>query len=764
MRLGRDPAGPLWAWTGPRLFLGGLILLSVACCLAPLADHLGYELSELIALYFGLFGGSIGVASARRERLRQREGRMASAGAAVVASLGFAVAALAVPVVILLFNAVRRPSCDPLGGLVLYGAIALPSAVLAAVLGTLCGFVGGRIAGWIYALLFSITLAVALWPIAFGPQVFAFHHLGGMFPGPIYDEAIRATPALWYFRCGTLLWTFTAAALAILAGPQAALSSRGDRRRSGGALALAVFFGAASVVLSLQAGKLHFRASLPLLDRELGGLIETPHLVLHVPREKPEAERKLLAAQAELAVAEVRTFLGLPKEPRAGAPRIDVFLYRSAAEKRTLIGAADTSFAKPWLHQIHTNDAPAPHRILRHELVHAIAAEVAHGPFKVPGRFGGLLPEMTLIEGLAVAADWPAGEFTVHEEAAALRALGLAPEVAKLLEPGSFHAESGPRAYTMAGSFVRWLWFTRGPALLNRIYAGEPIEQVYGPLPALAEGHAKYLEGRGAPARVQALLGQRFRAPGIVRRRCPHEVADLTRQANEALAGTDAARAVELWRKCAALEPDDPNLLLGLRRAQLAAKDPTGAREAEEAALAHPKLGPAQRAQLLIEAGDAAWKAGDAATAKGRYEEAAKLPQFEPQERAVEARLAALAEPESWPAAKKLLADNDPGPLTWLLLSRWSESRPLDGLPLYLLAKQMQNRRDFEECGKAAALALQRRLPGPLFVIEAHRMRGIAAWHLGDRETARAEFAELKKGATTAGRVREADDWLGLVP
>ena len=88
--------------------------------------------------------------------------------------------------------------------------------------------------------------------------------------------------------------------------------------------------------------------------------------------------------------------------------------------------------------------------------------------------------------------------------------------------------------------------------------------------------------------------------------------------------------------------------------------------------------------------------------------------------------------------------------------------RPLDGLPLYLLAKQLQNRGDWEECGKTARDALARRLPGPLFTQEALRMRGLSALHTGDREGAKAAFIELKRGATT-GRAREVEDWLNLM-
>src|SRR5882724_1832914 len=471
-----DSSDRIGARTGPRLYLALLCLLSLVACFLPLADHLGYELSELVALAAGLFGGIPGIAAARMER--------DSATRALSRGLWFALWALGIPLALILLNGLRRPACDPLGGFALYLALAVPSATLACILGVACGFVAPRHAGWLYALVFVASLAVALWPLARGPQMFAFHHLGGMFPGPIYDEAITTSRALWLFRADTLLYAAACAGIALIAGPPR------PRRRGIAILAVA---GGAAAWMSLQAEKLHWKASAAQLDAELGGLTETEHLVLHFPREKKEEERALLARDAETDVRAVARFFEI-----APGPRVHVYLYRSAEEKRTLIGAAETSFTKPWLRQIHSNDAPVPHPILRHELVHAIGAQVSDGPWGVPG---GLVPKMALVEGVAVAADWPPGEFTLHEEARALEDLHRLPDLRRLFRRGFFYAESGPRAYTAAGSFLRFVWETRGPAAFFRLYASpESID-----LPSLVPEYLRFLQQLREPERAVAL-------------------------------------------------------------------------------------------------------------------------------------------------------------------------------------------------------------------------------------------------------------------
>ena len=125
------------------MYAGVLAATSVCAAFLPLADHLGYELAELIALCAGLFGAAPGVAAARAELWRND----AEALRAWATGLGGGLSLLALPVAIILLNGLRRPVCDPLAGLVLYLALAVPSAALAASLGTACGFLAHRRAG-----------------------------------------------------------------------------------------------------------------------------------------------------------------------------------------------------------------------------------------------------------------------------------------------------------------------------------------------------------------------------------------------------------------------------------------------------------------------------------------------------------------------------------------------------------------------------------------------------------------------------------------
>jgi tetratricopeptide (TPR) repeat protein len=360
---------------------------------------------------------------------------------------------------------------------------------------------------------------------------------------------------------------------------------------------------------------------------------------------------------------------------------------------------------------------------------------------------------MAFIEGLAVAADWPAGEATVDQETAALLELGKLPDLSRLFAPGRFYGEAGPSAYASAGSLIRFLWRTRGAAAVRTAYGAPEGLSSLGPIAELVREHAAALQTVQLPDAVLALSALRFQQPSILRRRCPHEVAELQRTAGEAAQRGDAAGAALLFAKCIDLEPDDPGLLLAEERALKRAGDDAGAARAALAALAHPKLSTAQRAQLLTEAGDLAFRKGDSAAAAARWQEALALPQPEAQGRALAVRRWMLGDPARSPAIRKLLLDGDTGPEAWLLLRDLDAAEPGEGLPAYLIARQAQGRGAWDLCRRFVEASLTRSLPGVPFEEEAKRLRALCAAKAGDVAAARAAYEEVLKSPSEARRL-----------
>jgi hypothetical protein len=187
------------------------------------------------------------------------------------------------------------------------------------------------------------------------------------------------------------------------------------------------------------------------------------------------------------------------------------------------VGAAHTSYTKPWLAEIHIHDAPAPHPVLRHELVHALASVAAPPPLRVPAR-AGVVPAGGLIEGLAMALDRPARD--LHGRTRVLRDLGLLPPAAALMGDAGFFSAAPARAYVAAGSFIRFLIDTRGGAGVLEVYGGRDWARAFGvPLPELEREWQRELDATVVPPGLRKDAEARFHDPGLFGRRCARETA-----------------------------------------------------------------------------------------------------------------------------------------------------------------------------------------------------------------------------------------------
>ena len=700
----------------------------------PLLQVPGWELGELSALVGAIAGAPLGVAAARRQLGRQAPSALlAFAGAALAAAA--LQAALAAPA----FARAALSPCSATAGAAFVPVLALPSALAGSALGVAAGLAarGRRLrAALLYAIALLASLGASILAAWGGPAAYVLDHLLGSWPGPVYDEALALDARLVLFRLGTLAW---AAALAAAAELGLRLAGRRPARAPAAALALALAgFAGAHALLSAR-GELATREG---IATALGGRRAGERCDLVFPAEKPREEAERLARDCEFEAAEVAAALGIDRPPR-----VTVYLYRDAAEKRRLVGAGRTDYTKPWLGEIHLSDAPAPHPSMRHELVHALAASFAHGPLKVPARWL-VSVRAGLVEGLAVALDLPRGEWTAHEWSRAMRDLGLMPSAASLLGPGGFLSAPQARAYTVAGSFLGFLLERHGAGPVRRIYGGASFEEAFGrPLEALEREWSAFLDGVAVPGELRASAEARFRGESLFARRCAREVAGLEARAAEAAGRGRAAEAAGTWRRAAALS-GDPAGLLAAGEALRRAGDPAAAREAFAEALAAAGGGrPALRGALLGALGDLDWLAGDGPAAAARYREALAQGPERAAARLLQAKLGALADAGlAAEVAPWLLGRGDPA----VALARLARSEA--PLGRYLAGRAFLARGAPRLALPLLGRAVAGPLPSPDFELEARRLAAEARCASGDQDGGAAAFASL---ARTAAREAE---------
>ncbi|HEY4395419.1 MAG TPA: hypothetical protein VGP64_15215, partial [Polyangia bacterium] len=570
-----------------RVWAALLTAAALILCFVPLYDLLGYDFA--FALGFGAALAGVDIGHGQAARARAALGRT-PAGVDLLRVFGrattLAAATLVLPLLLGLGNAARVRNCSLAAGLAFFALLPLGSALYGAVAGVLPGLGTpkprrGRL------LAFAIPVLSLLWTLLRlyrNPPVFAFDPFGGYFPGPIYDEALRPPLSLLLFRVANLVWATTAIVLAV------GLASYGrDPRRWRPALLAAAFpLVIASSVLYGTGGRLGYHVRRTDLARVLDRSEKTDHFVIrYVSGSKTRTEVALEAEDLEFRYAQLRETFGVePKLP------ITVWDFPDAATKKALVGAGNTLYAKPWTREMFVQER-FPSKRLRHEMAHVFAGAFGDPFFGVALAWRWTpVPHprlaMGLVEGVAEAADAgdPWGDATIHQEAAAMIAAGLAPPLAEVVGAG-FSTLAGARAYTIAGSFSAFLLETRGADKLRALYrsAGNFSDVYRVPLGDLEREWRHFLAAQPLTTQERAHATEEFRRGAIFGRVCARELGARVAEAR-ALMDANPERATELLRSACHDDPDEPLYQLALARAEVAA----GAEPAARATLAHLAL------------------------------------------------------------------------------------------------------------------------------------------------------------------------------
>jgi hypothetical protein len=740
-----------------------LAVFALALDFVPLFDVLGYDFSFAVGLAAGLMSVDVGQGVAARWRRAAAPGAEPPVLRLVARACGLGLAALVLPLLISLAGALRVRNCAIGYGLAFFALMPVATVVFGAPAGVLAGLAVRRRAR---LLAFALPVASIVWTLVRlyrDPAVFAFDPFGGYFPGPIYDEALRPSLRLLYFRLANLVWIATAVAIG------AALLERAWRRR---ALAIAAPLAAGSLALYLLEGPLGFHVRAADLERALDRQLRTEHFVLHYASStgKTRADLALEASELEFRYQQLRATLGV--EPRLP---VTVWQFPDAALKKSLVGAGQTLFAKPWTREIFVQSEHFPPMRLRHEMAHVFESAFGDrmfgaslawhwkGPVPVPVLASGL------IEGVAEAADSgnPDGPSTVHQEAAAMVADGRAPPVGAVVGAG-FSTLAGPRAYTVAGSFCAFLLATRGAEPLRRLYrsAGD-FAGVYGvPLPVLEGEWRRFLATQPLDAHERAHAHEQFRRPAIFKKVCARELAARLGEAR-AVEHADPARAIALLEATCHDDPDEPIYRMALADARAQAGDGGGAlaeleRLAASGAATEPLL--ARAANLAAEIH---FHAGATAAAAADLRRVLELATDDADRRLATAKLRALASPEGRATLGRALFGDELGEagtdpvLMFFLMSEYARLLPADPLGPYLVGRQLVTR------DPAAALPYLDRACGgaltPEITRECHRLIAEAGYRAGDLTRARAAATRLAAESTAEAERLRALDWVARI-
>ena len=770
---------------GRRLLLWGgvLALAALALDFVPLLDLLGFDFSFVIGLGAAFAAADVGhgaVTAARRAHAR------VSLWSLVFSAATAGLALLAAPLLFSLGNTLRVRNCNLPVGLAFYALLPVASVLVAAPAGVLAGLlVRGPRLGRLLALMLPATSIVwALLRLYLDPPVFALDPFGGYFPGPIYDEGLHPSARLLWFRLANLTWIATAL---VLAG----CASRGGQPDEPGPptlawrsfpsrLALARWLGAALALLVGSALWFGFRAELGFhltrddLVRVLSRRTQSEHFVMWSdPTADTPVEIGLVHSDLEFRYHQLRAILG--NQPRTP---ITVYRFSTAAVKKDLVGAGATLYAKPWRQEIYVQAERFPAPRLRHELAHVFAAGFGDAVFGVSlaWRLWGPLPlpqlGTGLIEGVAEAADFgdPDGRATLHQQARAMLALGQAPSLARVMGAG-FSAESGARAYVLAGSFCRFLLDRFGADKLRTVYrsAGDFVAAYGLSLAELENSWRSFLQTQPLDARDEARAKESFRKPAIFHKVCARELAERVAQAREQM-GSMPDAAVRLLDRVCRDDPDEPSYRLDRAEALAAAGASDKAMAlvmpmVDDESLTWPLRG---RAASLV--GVLEFHAGHFTQAASAAERSLALATDENEMRTAWAKRRALGDDGARRTLGRALFGDSPSRATdpallVFLVDEFARLHPDEALGPYLVGRQLAAR-DPHLALAVLAQACPLDGPGlavplaPAFAKECRRLYGESAFLAGDLPLARGIYEALRDQATLESDRLRASDFL----
>jgi tetratricopeptide (TPR) repeat protein len=653
-----------------------------------------------------------------------------------------------------LVELINQP-CNQQSGLLFMLLVAGGNVAFGTALGLFAGALTKRPRGALFVTLgiLAVFVVITLSRLYSHPQIFAYSVPLGFWPGSLYDEELRVTGALWAFRGYTVLYV-----IAVLFAVNALTNDRALRLGSGlriGSLMIAIGLGGATWAAYQAGDKLGFDLDEAAVQEALSLKLETEHFIIYAAPSLSQLQAERLKMDHELRWAQLERFFQVAPEGK-----ITSYVYANVDDKARLMGAGRTQIARPWAKQIHIHGFEVPHRVLKHELAHIFAGSLARPPFLVPTEFG-VLVNIGVVEGIAVAADWPSNELTVHAWTRAMRSLQLAPDMRKILSPMGFWSVSSGQAYTVAGSFIRFLVEQYGIEKFGVLYSANDFEAAYGkPLNALVTEWETFIDALPLPEAELVLAEHRFKRSSIFQKVCAHEAANLQRRGQQRLRAGDLKGGLQDLETLSGYRPKDPGPWVMMAEALAKQGQLDEAQVRVDKALAMEGATKKAWARAREAEGGIAWRRKQTRTASTAYGEVLALHLSTPSDRLQQARLTAIdGDAATQAVLRKYLLSEMPFSQALVRLGNLTRARPNDGLLHYLYGRALERAQAYPEGVRAMNTALKAGLPSGALQAEAELTAGRLLLWAGTASAAADRFEMLARRPISTAQQQTAWDW-----
>lgn len=712
-------------------------LLSVILSRIPLFDYLGYEFSAVLGIAAGLAAGllTISLFSIQRSFNRRwsadhpapsKRDFLSFAGQAVIVNELL----LLIPLLLISLNALLVKNCSFTSGLAFFFLIPGITVFFAVALGLWTSVWLRRPLTW-YVIFFVLILLHPLYVTLTSPQLFAYNFFFGYFPGFTYDEVLKITTPFLLSRLFTIVAAMTLVSFTLVVlGHSTVRDSftaklRALRHLPQWKTENLIALGSLTVLIVAYGfrNELGFESTSSFVQRQLGSQYTTPHFRIYYSSDQISDDQiRWIAAEHEFRYMQVTQILRVKLNGK-----IDSYIYPTPETKRKLIGTRTTNIAKPHRREIHLS-YESFESAFRHELIHVIAGEFGMPILRIS-------PSPGLIEGLAVAIDWAAGDRTPHQFAAALLRSGKVKDIRDLFSFTGFHTKPSSVSYLLSGSFCRYLLEEYGVENLKAVYRFAQFEKVYQQtLLELIEEWKEFLHSVEIPPTDDHRAALLFARPSIFAKVCARTIAEINEEASQLLRAKKYPEALGAFHASYAISKNrDARLGMISAQFQLGNYDSvvTLIRDAlEDTVLSAGFIG----SKLTL--GDCYWLLGQREEAEKLYNEVRSLDLHPAYNEAAAVRVESLRESGIEEFMKRYLAATGDDITRKAILQQLLTEKPGVSVARYLLAKAHFHQREY----KAAlenSMMIKRAFTDRILNFELEKMRGLCLLRLKDFQAAK---------------------------
>lgn len=363
--------------------------------------------------------------------------------------------------------------------------------------------------------IFVLSLSYNIFLLLSEPQVRFCSMIWGYFSGPIYDEDV--SPDAYLLLCK---------GLSLLLSAMLLLLSYKKRSLLKNILVILLFFPTLIMVKEIS----KFESSRESISKRLGGRYRTPHFeIIYPPDQEWSREITVIGHLHEYYYKQIITELKITEDIK-----LKSYIFRNEEEKKELTGAGRTQIAKPWLKEIYITPVSLTDARLKHEISHIISAILIDSPLGLYGKFRGIIPNMAVVEGIAVALEPETNILSLHQRAAVLFRENRLPSFSRLFDVRKFYSSSGPISYSAAGSFIRFLLDNYGIENFKRLLKHEDFRIIYKKdVSQIEKEYIEFIKKIDISPQERYWATLLYKSRGLIEKRCPHEIATFKRLLSE---------------------------------------------------------------------------------------------------------------------------------------------------------------------------------------------------------------------------------------